>query len=443
MPFEIERKFVLERAPGWLARTPSQRIAQGYVADTEVLEVRLRQVDEERLLTIKQGRGQVRREHEFGLDEFQFEALWPLTASRRLRKRRHRIELADGLVAEADVYEGLLEGLVTVEVEFPSREAADRFEPPGWMGEEITGDERFANRVLARNGAPESRRERRRRMRRRRYRLRREEKVARGVRRIARGRVETAIESLSKAARGEDPVESVHSARKDLKKIRSLLRLVRDELGEDAYERENARYRDAGRLLSASRDARVKAGALASLSGPEIDFGASEVERDAALAAIEEIEKGGEAIEDWPLDGGGWSLIAPGLERSYRRGRRGFHLARKGPDPELVHEWRKRVKDLWYQLRLLRKAWPPLLGATVDELHALADLLGDHHDLAVLADDLGERDDLRDRERLLDEIARRQADLVERALALGERVYAEKPGAFRRRVHAYWRAWRS
>lgn len=105
----------------------------------------------------------------------------------------------------------------------------------------------------------------------------------------------------------------------------------------------------------------------------------------------------------------------------------------------------KRVKDLWYQLLIVRNAWPEVLGETADQAHELSDLLGDHHDLAVLRDDALERRELLangELERLLAAISDRQDELADKAISLGERVYAEKPKAFARRLGSYWSAWR-
>ena len=127
-------------------------------------------------------------------------------------------------------------------------------------------------------------------------------------------------------------------------------------------------------------------------------------------AATKAIEKGRGHILAWPLETDSWKLIEAGIFQSYRRGRRAMRSVRADPGAENVHEWRKRAKDLWYQLRIVRDAWPALLGATADQVHELADLLGDHHDLAVLAEDLEDREgiDARDALRGLDQRSGRQ-----------------------------------
>jgi adenylate cyclase len=154
MSTEIERKFLLPDAPAWLLQSKAVRIEQGYLAIEEEVEVRLRRTEEERLLTAKRGHGEVREEIEIALDREQFDALWPLTESRRLTKTRSLIPLDDGLTAEVDIFEGELEGLVLGEIEFDSEAQSGNFEPPAWIGVEITGDERYAGQSLALHGRP-------------------------------------------------------------------------------------------------------------------------------------------------------------------------------------------------------------------------------------------------------------------------------------------------
>ena len=294
------------------------------------------------------------------------------------------------------------------------------------------------------------------------YRLKTKEAPVEGVRRIALGRTEKALERLE-GVEEDDLAAAIHGARKDLKKLRGLARLVRHELGGKRFKAENSRYRDAGRLLAGSRDAEVKLETLASLRQGSANLpaevverweGVLETERDELAAAVREDEEGriakaGAAIAagqreigQWPLRGDSWALVGPGLSRSYGDGRQALKKALADPSPENVHAWRKRAKDLWYQLRIVRDAWPELLGETVDRLHELTELLGAHHDLAVLAADLRDRADLGERKALGQAIEKRQEELLEAALDLGRRLYAEKPKAFRRRIKGYWLAWR-
>jgi adenylate cyclase len=154
MAEEIERKFLVSEPPSWLADCPSEEIEQGYLAIAEDGdEVRLRRRGDASLLTVKRGHGERREEEEVEIGDEQFEALWPLTDGRRLRKRRHRVEDPAATI-EVDVYDDALAGLVTAEVEFPSEELADRFSPPRWLDEELTGDDRYANQRLAVEGRP-------------------------------------------------------------------------------------------------------------------------------------------------------------------------------------------------------------------------------------------------------------------------------------------------
>jgi CYTH domain-containing protein len=151
---ETERKFLVDRLPPDLDQHRSSRIVQGYLAIEESIEVRLRRLDDERLLTAKKGTGETREEVEVPLDADPFDELWKLTESRRVAKRRFLVPLEDGHRAEVDVYADDLEGLVVTEVEFSSEEESQRFQAPWWFGRELTGDHRYANQELALHGRP-------------------------------------------------------------------------------------------------------------------------------------------------------------------------------------------------------------------------------------------------------------------------------------------------
>ena len=284
------------------------------------------------------------------------------------------------------------------------------------------------------------------------YRLKAKEKPSAGVRRIAYGRIDDALDQLGK--RHHHPADAVHEARKDLKKLRSLLRMVGPAIGRQVYRRENARFRDLGRELSGARDAEVKLQTLESLrersgnlDGLDGYVAALEKERTGAevsgstlARAISELEESRECVADWAL--GGWTPTADGLVRGYRRGRKALAEARVDPSDARVHEWRKRSKDLWYHLRIVSTAWPEVLESVADQAHKLSELLGDHHDLAVLAEDAAGRPaSLMDgaQSRLIAAIRKRQKKLLADALPLGTRLYAERPKAFGDRIDAYWR----
>ena len=152
---EIERKFLVDQPPTGLRE--GEPIAQGYLAiGDDGVEVRIRRRGEEMTLTVKSGPGMVRTEEEFAIDGRRFESLWPLTEGRRVTKTRHLVPLDSDLTAEFDVYSGAHEGLLTAEIEFPSVAMSEAFEPPAWLGREVTGDRRFANQALALDGRPEA-----------------------------------------------------------------------------------------------------------------------------------------------------------------------------------------------------------------------------------------------------------------------------------------------
>jgi CHAD domain-containing protein len=289
----------------------------------------------------------------------------------------------------------------------------------------------------------------------------RDEEVGEGMRRIALGRAERALERLREAGRGdpEQAALAIHGARKDLKKLRTVLRLFRDGLDERLYEEQSECFRAAGRTLAASRDAEVKVQTLTALGDrfPDLEAGllgawrlALEREREEAAAGFDRatvteatglIEAGREAIGAWEVEELSWDLLGGGVREIYTRGRRAMRRAEADPGEENLHRWRKRAKDLWYALRIIDRAWPELLGATAGQAHDLAELLGDHHDLAVLRRDLVERAFPADGAGTLSAaIAGREEELGRAAFALGRRLYAEKPKPFHRRIDAYWRA---
>ncbi len=154
MASEIERKFLVPKAPEPAQLGPGARLRQGYLAIDGPVEVRLRLTEGAATLTVKAGGGLHRTEVEAPLDPAEADELWPHTEGRRVEKVRHRMALAGGLVAEVDLYAGTLAGLCTVEVELASEADATTFTPPDWFGEELTGQQAWSNAALALDGRP-------------------------------------------------------------------------------------------------------------------------------------------------------------------------------------------------------------------------------------------------------------------------------------------------
>ncbi len=282
------------------------------------------------------------------------------------------------------------------------------------------------------------------------YRLNEDEPLPDGIRRIARGRIDHAIDEL-RGKTDSTPEEAVHEARKDMKKLRALLRLARGELGEDTFSRENACFRDAARELAGARDSDVMLETLGALElSPGVGFElrkAIEADRrrngagdraGAARDALAILKEARNRVGDWPLEHDSFEAVAGGLGRTYRRGRRALKAAGAEPSVEALHEWRKRVKELWYDHTLLCALWPPVMAAAGDEAHELSELLGDDHDLAVLASWVSENGEAGPE--LFEAVDRRRDELQQEAFALGARVYAEKPRAFVRRLGRLWDA---
>lgn len=154
MGTEIERTFLLDRLPDLIDGVEPTVISQGYLCDDSRSEVRLRARGDDRLLTVKGGTGEVRSERTIGLTRAQFDALWPMTDGRRVVKRRW-VVAADGVEYEVDAFDGPLDGLRLVEVEFASTAASRAFRAPSWCGPEVTDDPRYGNAALARDGLPD------------------------------------------------------------------------------------------------------------------------------------------------------------------------------------------------------------------------------------------------------------------------------------------------
>ena len=276
------------------------------------------------------------------------------------------------------------------------------------------------------------------------------------VRCLADRRLEPAVELLGLPSEA-DLDEVVHDVRKRCKRVRALLRLVRDKLGEDVYHRENRVLRDAARVLSPVRDAAVliqshdemvHAGAVPmtdfrmELSQRHRDLRHKLLRGDSLPELRESIAAVLARIETWPMTTLEWDSVRPGVKRVYRRGRKAMAAAYRERSTERFHQWRKRTTYLRHQLRFLEELWPEVIRGTAKGAHVLTDVLGDAHDLAVLgrAVDAANVGRGRDADSLSAFITAHRQRLRVRAEPLGLRLYAETPSRFTDRLGRYWEA---
>ncbi len=150
--YEIERKFLIKNLPENLENFTHYEIRQGYISTDPT--IRLRQQDDNYILTVKSAGLMKKQEYELNLTEDQFNRLWEKTEGNTIEKTRYVIPLNNGLKAELDVYKGFLSGFMNVEVEFPSTKEAILFDIPNWFGQEVTQDPRYSNSSLAKFGKP-------------------------------------------------------------------------------------------------------------------------------------------------------------------------------------------------------------------------------------------------------------------------------------------------
>jgi CHAD domain-containing protein len=294
------------------------------------------------------------------------------------------------------------------------------------------------------------------------FHFKKRESSTKAVRRLGRERIGKALDHLHKC----DRLEAIHNVRKEVKKVRAVLGLVREKTGGDTYRKSVKTLRAAGRLLRDARDAHVRPRTLERLVvhfkdrlPPNPFSGIKKVLRQNCLVETKKflesksvpvvdrlLRKLNRRAGDLKVRAEGWTAIRSGLRESYGQGQKSLTAARSETSPENLHQWRKHVQDLWHQLRLLGPIHPEDLRATTGQLKTLSQYLGDDHDLVMLWQFVrrrcarwhaGEMDLLREL------IELRRQELQAEAFGLGSHFYAEKTSAFCRRLGNYWRTWKA
>lgn len=281
-----------------------------------------------------------------------------------------------------------------------------------------------------------------------------EKNITRALRRIARQRVEASLALFEGS--DMDEARRIHELRKNVKKLRGLIRLVRPVFAD--YAEENRALGEAGRAIGHLRDADVRAAGLDALALrarlPKADRDAlhaalvaetrppTAAEAETALIAhLDALRLLRHRIEEWQVTAKGFAALEPGLVRALKRGARAMAAARKDPAGEPFHDWRKRVKDHWYHARLLTPVWPAMMTARATAAGELGEMLGDARDLDLLAEALAPMAaaEMPGAGKLAKRARRERAELTARAHRLGRLLYAEPPQALAARWRAWWR----
>ena len=286
------------------------------------------------------------------------------------------------------------------------------------------------------------------------FRLKLREPLSDGLKRVFREQIKSALELCRHPAKQRGV--TVHEVRKHLKKLRAAMRLAIPEVGRNRHAREDCCVRKIGRLVSDLRDAQVRLQTLIQLRDetakkpenspfPHIEELLS-LERESFSAAfagwqkqaIPQLERVETRLLKWPLEDLTWQQVCGVVAKIYKRGQRGLAQTIDDPEPENFHAWRKRVKDLWYQLRILQPVNRVVLTEMARDAEVLGELLGREHDLNFLwarlekeSSDEALRDELAQVEKL---IRKRGKRLRTNALELGRRFYAEPAKAFAKRI---------
>jgi CHAD domain-containing protein len=249
--------------------------------------------------------------------------------------------------------------------------------------------------------------------------------------------------------------ESVHSARKRLKRIRAALRLQRAAIGEASYRTANKDVRDAARPLARVRDAAVLVESIKQLTrrihGQRCKSHADQAHRLLLLARAssrrhltsstlrryaarlneinERLGRAGAKAEDL-------KSVHRGLKNAYQKGRAACADARRRPAAETLHEWRKQVKYLSNEVILMRMLFGTSQKKILRVARKLGVLLGEDHDLVLLKAKLDEfygngllRADKTARV-FCKRIERRRNKLQAAGFRLGKRLYRRSPGKF-------------
>ncbi len=278
------------------------------------------------------------------------------------------------------------------------------------------------------------------------------------ARRIADKQLQLAIAGLG-AADGADGDRRIHTARRHVKKLRALIHLVEPRVEQERRHGQR-RLRRASRLLAPVADSEALVRTLDALCCryPDALPPAVQTELRAVLGRRERevrrrvdfrrlrLKVAGQLaaeqvrVRTWQLGGAGVDAVAAGVRRSVRRGRRSMRRALARPTTRRYSTWRRRVKELWFQLRLIEGCTGGRLIEDQRRLEQLDGVLGEAHNCALLCDALvaGALHSRADTAHCLRIVRRYRADLRREARAVAPLVHGVPPRAYSARVARCW-----
>jgi CHAD domain-containing protein len=220
-----------------------------------------------------------------------------------------------------------------------------------------------------------------------------------------RGALIRAFESAAQDARdavatidkGSAPA-AVHASRKALRRARAVLGLVGDALPRSERSAVKTALQDARRALSTVRDHAVAPETLAQLALDDEDRAtanrvlANAAEAMPALAEIKQLlaesaaraAAQAEALQAALPHDLEWGTVSAGVRATYGEARRACRAAKRSRS--WFHAWRRRSKELGYQLELIARHAGPRLTELRDEVSGATDVLGPAVDLIMVRD---------------------------------------------------------
>ena len=282
------------------------------------------------------------------------------------------------------------------------------------------------------------------------YRIQSGETIDQGVRRLLHERVRRARSEL--AGKFDDAV--VHEVRQELKRLRSLLAMVRPLLRPGKFRQQKRRLRRCSAALSDSRDARVRLESLSLIAVADRSAIATRHWaaltrhlREESLGQIRWLVDGGKprkirrrlkefdrCFQSTPVGPGEGQRGLAGIVISYRKARRALRRVHSAPSTRNLHRWRRCTKRLWHQLLPVQNSVSSSLATWTLRLDRLGGCLGEDHDLFLLSRFLRRKgeDTLSKKERdgLLRWIQNRRRELLESVSNQGRGVFAANSSRF-------------